>query len=897
MLTVLLSVAAALWGRAPTAEVRQALASVSVAERSVTVAGHASGVTAADRARVDATITRTFGDAPVRVTTTTAGPSIRWRVSPVIARVTPADLATLQHGFQQIGPRITTVLQSSGGATASGAGASTAGTIAQAVQVVDETIVVPLGILAVAGAVAVAMLGQLLTVARTAEDRLLRLRGASGARLVSEALGEAVLVTLPAVVVAGALTQLVLALTMGPPVSVAEVVVPPLVTLLLAVIALTATAIPSAIRPLAGDDAHRGGAGAIATVAGALVVLGAVCTWRYNTATDAAALIRDPLALAAPAVVLCALAAVATALLAPTARLVASRMSRRRDLGAALSARLIVQSVAVLAAPVLLVALAVATGTLAAGATATSQSFLGDAARLANGGAARMTVPGDSMLVSESDLLPEPLRHAASAAPTDDGAADVPVAPVLRSDGMIGDVVTAVVGVRAAGLGSLVQVDGRRFDASAVRASLGPAPKANLVLDGSTVTATVHTSLPGDDIVPGRVARPTGTASNVTFTLWLVDPAGDAAPVVLPTVPLGRPDTPVSAQLPRGGPWTVAGADIDVESAIALHQVTVGLESVRVDGKAPASASGQRWITRSDVFGNPAAAQPTPTIGATIPNIDADAVGGTLLRVTPDIPRATPVVISQSLADQTGLKVGDRTDVQGQVAVLSARVVSIIPVVPGTNGSAAMFADLPRLQSGYLAESQQLPNILEAWTASSDATAATWGLQGATVSRPSTVLEAGFVQASALALWLAAAGAAAFGLLTVAATIAALQRDRRNELGILRVLGVDAHRQARIRVSESGGAVVFALVAGALAGLLATPLIAPAVARTSAPSAPDVLPVGVSVDGVGLAVLIGVVAVAAFALLADQYRRTRHAAAGAVEGIPDELEELAEAVS
>ncbi|WP_346769326.1 FtsX-like permease family protein [Planctomonas sp. JC2975] len=872
VLAALLSAAAGLWGRAPTSEVRHALTSASFTERSETVTAHESRVTAAQRDHVDAVIARDFGSAPVHVARTTSGDALRWTVTPVASKVLPSDLAALQHGFTVFGPNVDDALTPAGGATTIGSGATTIATIAQAVQVVEQTIVVPLGILAVAGAVAVAMLGHLLVVARTTEDRLLRLRGASPGRMVGQALLEGVAVAVPSVIAGALVAQLALAPLLGLPVGVAEVAVPPLAALVLAVLALVATAVPAAVRPLAGDDARRRGASTVGLIAIVLVVLGAICTWRYQEAADAASLIRDPLALAAPTVVLCALAAVAAALLAPLGRLVAARLARGRELGTALTGRQIAQSSGILAAPVLLVALAVATGTLAAGATATSESFLDDAARLANGGAARITVSGDPLLSSSQDLLPAGLRRAASGDPS-----SAPVAPVLRSSGMISNVATGVVGVRASELPTIVPVNERRLDSAGIESAIASRTLPGVVLgsaatSGSTLTAALESS------GTWATGTPAASAPTATITLWVVDPAGDAAPVSLPQTPVGGDNT-LSVRLPSGGPWTVAAADVGVQSDVIATNVTVALKDLKVDGKAVATSSA-KWAARPDIFGDRASTNTTTTIGAGLPMVDPESVGGELVRVMPVGPASAPVAISQSLADQTGLKVGDTTAVDGQVASFTAKVARIIPVVPGTSGSAAMLADLPLLQAAYFAGSQQPPTVLEAWTADPVVDRAGWGLHGVTITRPSTVLEAGFVRASATALWLAAAGAAAFAALTVAATVAALQRDRRPEIEVLRTLGVESRRQAGIRVAESGGAVAFALIAGGLAGMLATPLIAPAVARTSAPAAPDALPVGIAIDGLGLAILVGALAVAVAGLLAGQYRLTRRAAEG-----------------
>lgn len=864
VLALLLSLAAGLTGRAPAAQVRQTFTHASPAERALTITASTFGLTAQDQDAAVRAIGRAFGDAPIDVNHRTSAQSVTWTIEPDVSRLTPAELPALQHGFDTIGDTLSTVLADSGGVTAHGVAGATTATVRNTVQTVSETAVLPLGIIAIAGILAVGMLAQLLIAAREAEDRLLRSRGASAGRLIRVAAAEATLISVPASLLGAAAAQVALSVWIGPPASPGEVVTPWLVALVGAVAAVVVVAVPAATRPLGDPGAARRTGPAIAGVVVLLAALAALCAWRFANAGDAAQVAADPLARIAPAAVLVALAALVALLFTPVARVAELPVGRGRRLPAPLAARLTARSAGLLAAPALLLALAVAVGTVAAGAAATSERFLTDSARVANGGAARLDFPADSMVNGTADLLPGAVREdAVAAAPR--------TAPVLRTSASLGNAQVDIVGVPAEHLPALVPVAPQMFDAAAARAALRPRPIPGPVLDGRRVQATI------------AATEVSGGAATASLILWLVDRAGDAAPLALPVVPVvaaGGPRSEVSAALPPGGPWTVAAVDVAVQSSGSVRGATVALQRLAVDGRP--SAVGQHWTPQTAVFGT--AVEHTSPAGATatFASIAAGVVGGTRVRLMPDGPTTVPVVISDALSAQSGLTAGASSPMDGQVAVFQARVVRTVPLIPGTTGEPALLADLPALVRGQLAQSPQLPTVGEAWT--TDATPAalaryTAGRQ-VTVQLPSTAVESSFVRLLAASLWLGAIGAAVFAVLGVAATVAALQRRRRPEVDVLRQLGVSARTQARVRVVEPGATVLYSLVAGAAAGVLAALLIVPAVARTGAPSAPDVLPVVPAFTWAGFGALALAIVVGCGILLVAQHRSTLRSARG-----------------
>ncbi|KHK97837.1 hypothetical protein LK09_10215 [Microbacterium mangrovi] len=865
VLALLLSLAAGMVGRAVQDQVRQSFADAAPAQRTLTLSTSARGLTGADRDAAEHAIAKAFGDAPVHVTRTAGGGEVTWTVAPDTARLVPADLHDLQHGFDSIGDTLSTVLAGVGGVTAIGTPGATTATVRAAEQTATETAVLPLGIIAVAGILAVGMLARLLVAGRAAEDRLLRSRGASSGLLVGHAAIEAALVALPAAVLGAAAAQLALQVWIGAPASLAEVIGPGLVALVGAIAAVVAVTVPAVTRPLGDVGPARRASTVLAGVVLLLLALAAVCAWRFANAADAAQVAADPLARIAPAVVLVALAAVVALLFVPVAGIGELPVRRRRGLPPSLAARLTARGAGLLAAPALLLALAVAVGTVAAGAGATSAAFLTDTARVVNGGAVRMTYTGDSMVNNAADLLPASVRE--DAVRTDAVASPPRTAPVLRTSASLSGVQVDVLGVPSAHLPALVPVAPAMFDADAARAALHAAPLPGPVLQGARVQATVS-------------ARTDSGAATASLTLWLVDPVGDVAPVGLAPVAGGQPST-VSAALPAGGPWTAAAIDVTVQASGAVWGATVSLTRLTVDGRDV--PLGDHWTAETDVFGTPVAQKTVSSVTTTFASIPAGVAGGTQVRLMPSGSTTVPVIISDAFAGQTGLSTGASSALEGQVASFQARVVQSVPLIPGTTGEPALLADLPTLVRGQLAQSPQVPTVGEMWSFQplSAAQVARYadGRQ-VTVQLPSTAIERAFVDLLSASLWLGAIGAALFAVLGVAATVAALQRRRRPEVDVLRRLGVTARTQARVRIVEPGAVVLYSLIAGVVAGLVAAVLIVPAVARTSAPSAPGMLPVVPAFAWAGFAALAVALVVGCGILLAVQHRATLRAARG-----------------
>jgi predicted lysophospholipase L1 biosynthesis ABC-type transport system permease subunit len=256
--------------------------------------------------------------------------------------------------------------------------------------------------------------------------------------------------------------------------------------------------------------------------------------------------------------------------------------------------------------------------------------------------------------------------------------------------------------------------------------------------------------------------------------------------------------------------------------------------------------------------------------------------GSFLVRLVPaPATSTTPAVVSQTLADSAGLRVGDllTVPVQGVGLPLILDIVEIVPVVPTAPGRAAILVDLGLMRNMVVREAAAPRPVTDLWIAT-DADSATISYE---VRRllPANSHVRGIVDpaaraalsAAGTALWAAAAGAALLAFIAVAASAHALRRDRRADVGVLRALGLTPREQGRSRALEQAGVLGYGAVVGALAGAAVVILTVPALARAAVPDAPDGLPTDLALDVVGLGVGVAGLGVALLVLVLDGSRR------------------------
>ncbi|MFZ7086891.1 hypothetical protein [Curtobacterium sp. RRHDQ10] len=873
VLAVLGSAAAALAVRAPTDTAREALRASPDRLTSVTISAAGAPV------RQDRTFRRivasAFGDAPVRVAHSVDGRTSTWRVRPDIARLTAAELGDLEHGFGALADRARDAFAADGGITTTGSGATTATTLHGAAQAARETVPVPLTILAVAGAVALGMLGRLLVASRLVEDRLLRARGASGTWFVGSAAVESAIVAVPAAVLGAAAAQLALWPLLGPPTGPLEVVVPVVAVVVLAVGASTVGALSGVTRRL-----DLGSARTTVAVSGAVVVvllvLAAIAVWRYrDPSSTPATRASDPLAVTAPAAALTALGVAAALALGPLLVGAATATARGRGVGRVLATRLAARDLRVLATPTTLLALAIAAGALTAGTTGTTGAFLTDSGRIVHGGAVRATIGGSVPLDGPDDLLPSSLRN---------GSSEARVTPVLRFAATTPTTDVTVIGTDAGSLGRVLGVDRATFDADAVDHSIARADPTGLALGRTTgraldITLAIRTgssaAAPDDSSFLGPVATDDTVGTSgliVSATAWVADGRGDLAPLdsSTATVGLSSATTPtVSTTLPPGGPWRLVAVDLRTRSDVDVTDVSVGVTRIVVGSRAVA-LPGASWSVARYAFDGSAWADPDADArtssgpiavhASTLPASGAAAAG---VRLMPGAGRTVPIAVSRTLAAAAGLHAGDAIALDGDWAGFRGRVATVVPVVPGTDGGAAVLADLSGLDIGMLAAAEQPPRTREIWAAGAGSRATLRSAlgSGAAITAPTTTIERPFVDLGTDTLLLGVTGGLLFGVLALVAAMVTNGRDRGDEARGLRAAGVRPRTQGLVRAFGPAVVVVHGVVAGLVAGVATSAIVAATSARSSAPAAPTDLPARLVLDWPVLVVPVGVVLV------------------------------------
>jgi len=842
--------------QAPTTELRAALRDLPAGGR--TLAIEASGDPSVQDRAFRQLVRQSFSGVPVRVDRSVSGDTTTWTLGPDPVRITAADLDGLRAGLGALPAAAAQRFADDGGTSTRRAGTVRENTavLVAAVSAVRAAAPVPVSVVVVAGAVALLLAGRLLSGARAVEDRLLRARGASEALLVGAGGVEALVVGAVGAAVGSAVGSTVAGAHWGTPGTATTAVIAAVagsgVTLL--VVGALVGATVSAARAAGASGVPHATRGAVvrdSAVVVLLVALAAVAVWRYRD--TAAATSGDPLAVIAPATLLTALGVAGALVLSPVLALLARASARRPGLVRPLGLRLAARDGRRLFVPAALLVLAVASGVFTATVDTSTRSFLQDSGRVEQGAALRADVGGALPLNGPSDLLPVGVR--------DDDAVAEGVRPVLRITGTPGDAAQSVQSVQVIGLDTralpaMLPVAAQTFDATrAVRGLRSDAPGIALgrssTTGGQPLVLGVRTSVASAttvEVAPdGSTTESPTTDSDVALqaVAWLVDEVGDVVPVSTASHDLrigGSADARLAGTLPAGGPWRLAALDLRFRGDADLDDVRVDVRSLTVAGRTVALPE-HRWTPAADAYdasglrGDADAGGTDVGIGVGAASLALAAQPGSTVgvRLMPSGDRVVPVLASTA----TGSSVGDTLAVNGDWSSFRARVVGTAPTVPGTDGGAAYLADLPTLDQAVLAASQRPQRIREVWAADDGSRAAlTTVLPGATLSGPSTGLEAGFARLVVLALLAGTAAALFCAVLVLATTAAAVARDRREEALGLRLSGVTASQQARIRAVGPALTSGFGAVVGIVAGTAAAALLGAAAVRASVPRAP-----------------------------------------------------------
>ncbi|MEU0134718.1 FtsX-like permease family protein [Streptomyces sp. NPDC006296] len=768
---------------------------------------------------------------------------------------------------------------------------------------------------------ALLLVARLLSGERAGESELLRARGGSRGRTAGLAGIEALLLAVPAAVVApllaGPLTRLLAARSELGRIGVRlEDGVDGGVRLVAGAVALACALAVVAPALAAGAGGRRGSRAAALPApvrAGAdlgLLLIAGVAYWQLDRRTGASGggvlsgdraggLGIDPLLVAAPALALLAGTVLTLRLLPPAARLAERWAAGGRGLSAALAGWQFSRRPLRGAGPVLLLVLSVAMGMLAIGQNASWERSQSDRADFASGASVRVVgvQSGDPAKAPAYADLPG-VREAAPAFRTTADLSGGRTAEVLVLD-------TAHADERMLMRGDLSGTPPQGlFDAIAPPRT----PRAGVVLPegGERVLFDLRVR---DTSAPGGVS-PSGATARVG--VLLEDRYGTGYRVGAGSVPVDGRAHGLSVPVAAAGGLAVTGFELDSEvpegrSETRLVSLT-GLRSRTAGGdERPAGAAeGVRWQARATVAaaGEEQAAEPPGTVtGSGASPAFRYATGRTsadggyddpvsTLRVTAVRPAAPALeaVATDAYLTYAGARPGDQVDLTlagNTVRVTLAKTVRELPTTgPGADSGAP--GDAPRDASAkpggsLLLDLRAVSEVLahragatlaptEWWLSTAPGGAAEVAAQLRALpgtdpaqvrvrdERARELADDSLGAGPQAALPAVAVVAAALAAVGFAVGLVGSQRERAAEFAVLRALGAPRRRLARMTAAEQGVLIALALLIGLALGTVLTRAVVPLVVLTGQATrpVPDVL---VLLPAGQVAALLGAVAV------------------------------------
>ena len=782
----------------------------------------------------------------------------------------------------------------------------------QAVAVSRSSLLVGAVQLALLALFAILLVSRLINEAHVGENTLLQARGAAPGRLAALGAAEALLLTLPAlgaaVLLAGPLVGLLAAhgatasagirigtLPLGPVLLTAAV--GSLSCLLLLLQPSLRRSSLSARTPGASRTGARAGARLLRRIpagllrtGGDLVLLGlaAAAYWQLRNNSGSGSSGIDPFLVAAPTLALCAGATLAMRLLPPLAGL-AERFAASGDgLSGALAGWQLARRPQQIGAPVMLLVLAVAMGTLAVGQNSSISRSQSDRATFA--------VPAD-LTVTGADSPAFGQGAGYGSIPGVTGAVPVlrePLPSLGQNQGTAPGLLLAT-DTRAESSEYPLRSD---LAGTSVRRLLAPlAPAAEPVSE-------LGIPVPGRpryldfDVSDSDVA---GAAAQDTLLVTLTDRFG--MPYEFTALPIDadgrthtlRLDLDDAAGAPLGAPaypLTISqlafNYNIPPQPTSQQALAVLGVHAIRADGTALALPPGLAWqaeVSDSAPPGN--AALSSAFVGpetrggiASVTVRTTDASIGIVAQGTVELapsggaglPPSLPAVVTTGFLQQTGATVGQTVSLASGMP--SLRITAAVPELPGSTAADGGVALVDLSAYEHWLTAQQLPAQppTDWWLSVSPDTPQTQARVAAalrartddpTVQVRDEVLaglrddplSAG-PQTALLALAIVAALLAAVGF-TVSAVGAV--RRRADESALLFAIGATRRELARSTAVELGVPVLLSLVVGLPVGVLLTRIVVPLLVLTSTGTRP-VPPVLVQLPLPQLGLLVAAVA-------------------------------------
>ncbi|MFF1529064.1 hypothetical protein [Cellulomonas sp. NPDC058312] len=445
---------------------------------------------------------------------------------------------------------------------------------------------------------------------------------------------------------------------------------------------------------------------------------------------------------------------------------------------------------------------------------------------------------------------------------------------------------------RVTGLGTLVTgEDAIRLVGVDTRAAL----TADLLPGGADWAAPLTALAPDaadPPVLPARIEDDGGVALRVsgstdapvalhaTATLVLDDGHGARVAAPADEVPLDGAAHDVRAAVPGGtaGPARVvavlvtlaspdlagldAGRTADVAVSVGWSAPDAERTGAGADGADAADAAA--WTAAVPA---PPTGEPATVLDPTLVPDPAGADGGVGLLLTAEVdvpyltlrpadvllagfavPEVLPVAVGAGLAADARLTTGDDLDVLVGRTTVPARVVGVLPYVPGAPDGPAVLVDLDALSRAALAAGETATLVDGWWLGSSDG-AAPLRAAGADVTvrtEVATALRDGPLRVGVLAaLGLLVVGAVALALVGSALHGAQTADDRGQEVARLLALGASPRSVAATHLTQHVAVDLLAVAAGTAVGAVVARVLTPAltVSESGAVAVPRALAV------------------------------------------------------
>jgi hypothetical protein len=755
---------------------------------------------------------------------------VSWTVLPAVSGLSADDLTTITDGWQGMSDSLDNAGLDPGNATLTGRFASNAATVLATVEGIRG--VAPLTVLVMAAVALVTLveLARLLCALRRSEMGLQWSRGSTTSSLAFAAGAEAALVALLGAG-AGTVASMLLFNWDISTIGSAIVVVP-------AAVAVTAGATFAAttfiaVRAIArGDRSAESSRLALASgvatpiLVGLSAIVATAQLLRYGSpliSNREGRVEVDPIAVAAPAILLVAIIFLARFVVPISARIADRNSARSKSLQNSLVSRTLARRSNSAVAALVLCALAAGQLTMASGYARTWGDSYSTTQLLRTG--AEVVLSGPPGALDEAII-----GQVASTA----GISNV--ATVYSERSVVGSTSVSVIAATPQAVARLASSAGGIFDQAA----------ASHLIDTAITTPVIPTGTRQIGI-----STSPSTSSGLSMSIALVDELGNQL-----TVDATPTNTGFSVQLPSARvAWRILAFNIQVDP-----QSTATLVVTTLDADGSSIDLGNFW-TATGFDPSPVEVE-LDTAGVGFRG--ATGLSSVHISVMLGSDRDTispPVVVSSALAQATGIVVGDTVPVtlEPRWPPVPCVVSAIVPAIPGAVSDASLLIDASVLRLLRLKTYAEPDNSGILWIDSGDPPSTVFALLDRVPS--SVLVQSGVVntgrstfESASIALNIGAVGTSILAIIALLAVAMSLHQSSRNESLLLHATGVSkrelsALRRAELLILSAGGIAI-----GVVAGLIVTVLTIPAIARTAIPDSYSSITTPAALDFGALAV-------------------------------------------